>query len=163
MESVEVRLADLSNPADQKSIVRLVDAYARDPMGKVSPLDEEVAERLIPGLSAHPTTRIFLAERNGEQLGIAVCFIGFSTFAAQPLINIHDLFVLPEYRGQRVGRRLLETVEGFVKANEFWGMTLEVDQHNQRARKTYQAAGFLLENRVDGGGKVFFMKKPASS
>ena len=44
-------------------------------------------------------------------VGAAVCFIGFSTFAAKPLINIHDFVVLPAARGKGVGRRLLEAVE----------------------------------------------------
>jgi len=44
-----------------------------------------------------------------------VCFRGFSTFAAAPLINVHDLAVVPGFRGQGIGRRLLEAVEMYAE------------------------------------------------
>ena len=43
-------------------------------------------------------------------------FVGFSTFAASPLINIHDLHVEPEWRRQGVARLLLEAVEARARA-----------------------------------------------
>ena len=35
-----------------------------------------------------------------KPVGLATTFEGFSTFAAKPLINIHDIAVLPDYRGR---------------------------------------------------------------
>ena len=70
----------------------MVDAYSRDAMGDGKPLDQDVRAQLIPGLRRHPTTLIFLAFDGDQPVGAAVCFIGFSTFAAKPLINIHDLW-----------------------------------------------------------------------
>src|SRR4051812_49605519 len=80
-------------------------------MGDGKPLSDEARNQLLPGLRQHPTTLILLAYNLDHPVGIAVCFGGFSTFAAKPLINIHDLAVLPEYRGRGIGRRLLEAVE----------------------------------------------------
>lgn len=37
----------------------------------------------------------FLAYRGTGPIGPAPCFRGFPTFAARPLVNIHDLFVAP--------------------------------------------------------------------
>src|SRR6266480_611035 len=108
--------ADLSLPAHQEAVLAMVDAYSRDAMGDGKPLDEDVRAQLIPGLRRHPTTLIFLAFNRDQPLGAAVCFIGFSTFAAKPLINIHDFLVLPTSRGKGIGRRLLEAVE--TKAKE---------------------------------------------
>lgn len=94
----------------------MIDVYARDPMGETKPLDPDVRARLIPGLQNHPTTVVFLAFHGDQAVGAAVCFIGFSTFAAKPLINIHDFVVLSALRGKGVGRSLLEAIEG--KARE---------------------------------------------
>ena len=99
MPGVEVVEADLARVEDQHAVVELLDAYSRDPMGNGQPLAAETKRELIPGLREHPTTLVFLAYIDGRPVGLAVCFRGFSTFAARPLINIHDLTVVPEQRG----------------------------------------------------------------
>lgn len=101
-----VREANLNDPLHQQAILHLLNAYSMDPMGDGKPLSAETRERLIPGLREHPTTIVFLAYEKKAAVGIAVCFRGFSTFAAKPLINIHDLAVLPEHRGRGIGRQL---------------------------------------------------------
>ena len=78
-----------------------------DSMGNGHPLPSDVFDRLVPALRQHPTSMVFLAYLEERAVGIATCFLGFSTFAARALINIHDLAVLPECRGQGVGPALL--------------------------------------------------------
>jgi hypothetical protein len=102
--SIRIAEADLNLPEDRAAVLAMVDAYSLDAMGSAKPLDPEVRARLIPGLRRHPTTLIFLAFDGKQPVGVAVCFIGFSTFAPKPLINIHDCMVLPSFRGKSVGR-----------------------------------------------------------
>jgi GNAT superfamily N-acetyltransferase len=109
--SVRVVEANLGEAEDQRIVLDLIDAYACDSFGSGQPLAADVRRRLIPALQAHPTTLIFVAYQEREPVGIAVCFLGFSTFAARPLINIHDLAVLPEHRGAGIGQALLAAVE----------------------------------------------------
>jgi GNAT superfamily N-acetyltransferase len=111
-------------------------------LGDAKPLSEEARQNLLPGLQSHPTTLVFLAFLDKEPIGIAVCFLGFSTFAARPLINIHDLSVIHEYRGRGVGKRLLAAVEKKAAALNCCKLTLEVLEKNSRARAVYKAAGF---------------------
>jgi ribosomal protein S18 acetylase RimI-like enzyme len=85
---------------------------------------------------------VFLALDDATPIGIAVCFVGFSTFAARPLINIHDLAVVPECRGQGVGRLLLERVEAKGRELGCCKLTLEVREDNHRAQRLYQKFGF---------------------
>jgi GNAT superfamily N-acetyltransferase len=134
--------ADLANPTHQRDVVTMTAAYALDAMGNGAPLTEDVLARLIPALREHPTTIIFLAYVDDQVAGIATCFLGFSTFAARPLINIHDLAVLPERRGQGIGRALLAAVERKARALGCAKLTLEVLPANTAARGIYQAAGF---------------------
>lgn len=160
MELVEIIEADLDNTDHQKAVLDLVNAYALDPMGNGKPLPEEVKKNLIPGLRQHPTTLIFLAFSNGRAVGIGVCFIGFSTFAARPLINVHDLAVLPGRRGSGVGRQLLTAVEEKARTMGCCKVTLEVLENNHRALKVYQAAGFARATYTEeAGGALFFAKK----
>ena len=160
MQPVEIVEADLNRTDHQHAVVELIDAYAVDPMGNGKPLSAEVRRALIPGLQQHPTTVIFLAYQGGKAIGIAVCFLGFSTFAARPLINIHDLAVLPEYRGQGIGRRLLEEVERKARDLGCCKLTLEVQENNHRARRAYEAVGFAQAVYEEAAGGSLFLSKP---
>jgi ribosomal protein S18 acetylase RimI-like enzyme len=142
MMPFEIIEANLNDPEHQRAIVHLVNQYACDVMGGGKPLSAGVQQALIPALQNHPTTLVFLAYDGVQAVGVAVCFLGFSTFAAQPLINIHDLAVLPEYRGRGIGRRLLQEVEGKARELGCCKLTLEVRVDNLRAKRIYENVGF---------------------
>jgi ribosomal protein S18 acetylase RimI-like enzyme len=150
--SIRIIQADLNLPEHQRAVGELTSMYAADEMGNGAPLSTEILSRLIPGLRNHPTTIIFLAYDGEKPVGIANCFLGFSTFAAKPLINIHDLAVVPERRGQHVGRALLEAVEQHARQFGCAKVTLEVQENNKRAQQVYKSAGFV-------GGSYFYAKK----
>ena len=151
-EEVVVREADLGSADDAEAIVTLIDMYAREPMGGGARLERGVRDALVPGLRAHPTTLVFLALASGQPVGVAVCFRGFSTFAARPLVNIHDLAVRPGYRGGGIGRRLLESVESRARGLGCCKLTLEVRGDNRIAQGLYRSFGF--EGTANGGGRA---------
>jgi ribosomal protein S18 acetylase RimI-like enzyme len=158
--TIDVVQADLGRPDHQSAVVDLVDAYARDPMGQGAPLAEDIRRALIPGLRQHPTTLIFLAYQGAEPIGIAVCFLGFSTFAARPLINIHDITVKPALRGRGIGRQLLAAVERKARELGCCKLTLEVQENNHRAKRTYHAAGFERMQYLEAAGGALYFAKP---
>jgi ribosomal protein S18 acetylase RimI-like enzyme len=163
LQDVTVVQADLGNPQHQEAVVCLVNAYARDPIGMGRDLPDDVRAALIPGLRRHPTTLILLAISGGQPVGIAVCFTGFSTFAARPLINIHDLAVLPGQRNRGVGRRLLEGVEAKARSLGCCKVTLEVRRDNANAKHLYQSFGFTGIEQGSGAsgdcGGMWFLEK----
>jgi GNAT superfamily N-acetyltransferase len=144
--------ADLSDDVHARAVVALTAAYAEDPMGNAAPLPAEVLARLVPALRAHPTTLVFLAYVGDEPVGIATCFVGFSTFTARSLVNVHDLAVLPAHRGRGIGAALLRAVEDKARALGCARLTLEVLDGNARAQRVYANAGFV------GGAR--FLTKP---
>jgi GNAT superfamily N-acetyltransferase len=152
--------ADLARPGHQDAVVAMTDAYSRDPFGDGKPLDPGARERLIAGLRRHPTTLVFLAFDGDRPVGEAVCFTGFSTFAAKPLVNIHDLVVIPEYRGRGVGRGLLTAVERRARELGCCKLTLEVLDRNERALGAYTSFGFARYALQEGAGEAIFMTKP---
>jgi len=165
MSAIQITPADLTRPDHQQAVIDLIDAYSRDPMGDEKPLPDDVKRRLIPGLREHPTTIIFLAydgvESDGDKpIGIALCFRGFSSFHAKPLINIHDLAVLPGYRGQGVGRQLLAAVADHGRKLGCCKLTLETQEHNVRAQTLYKSVGFARDVHVAAAGGSIFMTKP---
>ena len=160
MLEAEILEADLARAEHQQAIVALLDAYSRDPMGNGAPLAAEVRRDVIAGLRELPTALVFLAYVADKPVGVAICFRGFSTFAARPLINIHDLAVLPELRGQGLGRRLLEAVAEKGRALGCCKLTLEVLENNGKARRVYEAAGFRQATYQPEAGGALFLTRP---
>ena len=156
--TVETRLADLDSPPDAAAIISVLDSYASDPRGGSQPLSAAVKERLIPGLKAHPTTRVLLAFESGEPIGLCVGFFGFSTFQARPLLNIHDLAVVPGRRGGGVGRALLTAAETLARQAGCCKLTLEVHDNNTPARTLYERYGFRDLVFGDSGPTRFMSK-----
>lgn len=144
MTQAQTRVAEanLSDPADGRDVLRLLEDYARDRMGIGRDLDAEVRARVIEGLREHPTSLVFLARRGERAVGVAVCFVGYSTFAARRLINLHDLSVEADYRGLGVGRALLAAVERRAVALDCCKVTLEVLSGNNNAQRLYRGVGF---------------------
>ena len=139
---VEVAEADLRRPEQAHALVEILDSYARDRMGGARPLPQAVRERVAAELAARETALVLFAFADGVPVGAAVCFLGFSTFAARPLLNIHDLAVLPEFRGRGAGRALLEAAESRARELGCCKLTLEVREDNERARSLYRSSGF---------------------
>lgn len=151
---IKIIKADLSNPKHARDIVYLSDLYARDPMGAGEPLPEKVKAELIERLREMPTTLIFLAYDSGQNpVGAANCFIGFSTFYAKKLINIHDLTVIPRARGEGIGRALIKRVTQEAETMNCCKVTLEVREDNP-ARRLYERSGFSY-----GDPTMLFMTK----
>ena len=148
------------NPHDGAALLQVLDAYARDPMGGGEPLPEEVRDALLPSLAGFPGAFAFLARVEGAPVGITICFMGFSTFAARPLVNIHDLAVLPAFRGRGIGRALLARVETEARMRGACKITLEVLSGNHSAKRLYESLGcsdYTLD--PEAGNALFWQKR----
>jgi ribosomal protein S18 acetylase RimI-like enzyme len=139
---MNILLADLANPAHQAAIVELLDMYCRNEFGDGQPLSDDAKANLIPGLVQHGGARVFLAYSAQEPAGLAICFLGFSSFKARPLLNVHDLAVAPKFRGRGIGLALLDAVAEHARAAGCCKVTLEVRADNAKALELYRRAGF---------------------
>lgn len=157
---IEIRLADLNQPEQAAALVALMDEYARDPMGGGEGLAESVKAGLPSALKDHPGAFQVLAWKDGQAVGLINCFEGFSTFKCQPLINIHDVIVSGNCRGQGVALLMLDKVEAIARERGCCKMTLEVLQGNLSAQKSYRKAGFAgYELDPEMGHALFWEKK----
>jgi GNAT superfamily N-acetyltransferase len=156
---VEIVDADFDDAAHCAGIVDVLNSYAADPVGGGEPLAADVRERLVPALRDHPTALVLLAIARGRSVGVAVCFLGFSTFQARPLLNIHDLAVLPDWRGKGVGRGLLAAAEDRARRRGCCRLTLEVQDDNGRALTLYGSFGFS-DLVMGDSGPTRFLTKP---
>lgn len=156
---VEIVEADLALPQHAGALLRLLDTYARDPMGGGSGLSPYAKQNLVAELSKRNAAHVILAFVDREPAGLIVCLEGFSTFACRPLLNIHDVVVAPDHRGHGLCRRMLEKVEALALRLGCCKLTLEVLEGNAAAQAAYRAFGFgnyQLDPRL---GKALFWEK----
>lgn len=157
--TLAIALADYRDRRDATDVVTLLDTYARDPMGGGAPLADDVKARLPGDLAANPQAFSLLARIDDQAVGLANCFMGYSTFAARPLVNIHDLAVLPGHRGAGIGKALLAAVEAEALKRGASKITLEVLSGNP-ARHLYAACGYGdYQLDPEAGHGLFWQKR----
>ena len=87
------------------------------------------------------------------------CLWGYSTFAAMPLVNIHDLGVQKKFRGMGISTALLHAVENYAQTRHACKVTLEVLGNNDIAKASYNKFGFKVYELREGAGKAEFWQK----
>lgn len=92
-------------------------------------------------------------------VGLVNCFEGFSTFACQPLVNVHDVVVAPGWRGQRIAQRMLALVETIARERGACKLTLEVLSGNTSAMALYLREGFAPYALDPAMGQAQFLQK----
>lgn len=160
MALTSCRQADLNDKVDGENVLFLLNSYATDIMGGNEPLSEFVQSNLISELAKRSIAKVFLAFVGSEPAGLAICFEGFSTFACQPLLNIHDFAVHPTFRRRGVGTELLFFIEQQARQMGYCKITLEVLEGNMQAKALYRQLGFEgYELDPDSGHALFWQKK----
>ena len=142
---IHICRVDYADPVHASALVSLLDAYAHDPMGGGAGLSDCAKTHVVAGLASRPQAFSVLAfAQNEDQMpvGLVNCIEGFSTFAAKPLVNIHDVIVLPDWRGQGVAGAMLEAVAQIARERGACKLTLEVLSGNQNALRAYAKLGF---------------------
>jgi GNAT superfamily N-acetyltransferase len=98
-----------AKPEDASQIFGLIKALAE--YEKLSHLvsgnPAELREHLF---GATRYAEVLLAECNGQAVGFGLFFHNYSTFLTKPGIYLEDIFVMPDYRQQGIGKALLKKV-----------------------------------------------------
>src|ERR1700734_3875211 len=139
-----------ATPADIPLILDLIRAlatYERAP----DAVDATPADLLRDGFGEHPRFECLIAEsENGEPAGFALYFYNYSTWRGRSGIHLEDLFVLPRFRGQGIGKALLARVAARAAERGCLRLQWDVLAWNQPAIDFYQSLGaqFLDEWRI---------------
>jgi len=125
---------------DAETILSLVDGLAA--YEKLPPPDATAKQRLIHDMfGERPRVEAFLGEYGGKAVGYAFVFETYSSFLARPTLYLEDLFVLPEFRGKKVGYALFKAMVAEAHARGCGRMEWEVLDWNQPAIDFYQRWG----------------------
>ena len=91
-----------------------------------------------------PAAEVVLARVEGSVVGFALFFHNFSTFLGRPGLYLEDLFVMPEWRGCGIGRKLMEHLAGIAVGRGCGRMEWTVLDWNQPAIGFYDRIGARL-------------------
>lgn len=114
-------------------------------------LDEVTFDRLTGG--AEPMGG-FIAERDGQALGIVHWVIHRSTWNAKNICYLQDLFTTEAARGSGVGRKLIEAVNQMARAKNCFRVYWQTHETNAQAQTLYdkvaEKSGFIVYRQALG-------------
>ena len=129
-----------AQPSDVPAIFELIKALAE--YEKLSHAVTGSADALHEHLFGQRTyAEAILAEWEEIPAGFALFFCNYSTFLTKPGIYLEDLFVLPEYRRQGIGKAILTYLAQLAVERDAGRLEWSVLDWNQSAIEFYQSMG----------------------
>ena len=129
-----------TRPGDEGTVLRLVKAlatYEREP-DAVQATEASIRETLFaPGAQVFA----FLAELDGNPVGLALWFLTYSTWTGRPSLYLEDLFVDDAARGQGIARALFRRLAQEAKARNCARIDWAVLDWNVDAMAVYEKLG----------------------
>ena len=84
---------------------------------------------------------IFIAEANGKIQGFTQLYPTFSSVSLERFFILNDLFVIPEARGQGIGKAILNHCQKWAEKHQLKGLALETASDNP-AQALYEREGW---------------------
>lgn len=89
---------------------------------------------------------LFVAKNEiGEALGFATIYFTFSSVRARRECLMNDLYVVPETRGQGIGRALIAHCAAYAKFQGFASIHWRTAPTNHTAQRLYNSTGAVQE------------------
>ncbi len=118
--------------ADVERLLEALDAYQS---GLYPPESNHLLD--VEALAA-PGIRFFVARRNGQAVGCGALRIDASGYG-----ELKRMFVSPEARGLKLGRRILDRIEEEARRERLACLRLETGIHQPEALGLYRSAGYV--------------------
>ena len=120
-------------------LIKELAVYEREPDAVI------IDEQLLQDVLFHQRLAYgWVAEEEGEIIGLAICYIRFSTWKG-PCAYLEDLIVREAHRGKGIGKRLLDQVVLHAKEQGWPSVQWQVLDWNQSAIDFYERYGASVE------------------
>lgn len=92
---------------------------------------------------------IYVDEENKILTGFTQLYPQFSSTRMQRSWLLNDLYVLPEFRGRGISKKLIEAAKLLAKETGAAGLLLETEKANEIGNQLYPSAGFQLYDETN--------------
>ena len=134
---VTIRTATPNDVPEILAFIRGLAKYERAP----DAVTATEADLLRDGFGPNPYYFCMIAELDGRPTGFAFYFFDYSTWLGRPGLYLEDIFVHPEFRGQGIGKALLERLAAIAVEKGCCRLKWEVLDWNTPAIDFYRAMG----------------------
>lgn len=91
--------------------------------------------------------KLWVIESHGQLIGYVALTLGFSFEYGGLTAFLDELYLVPAYRKQGLGKRMVAWVLENAREMGIHSVHLEVERHNEAARQLYAEFGFTDQNR----------------
>jgi GNAT superfamily N-acetyltransferase len=134
-QAITIRPATIDDAATILSFIRQLAEYERL-LDRVVATEDRLRESLF---GETPAAEVLLAFVEARPVGFALFFHNFSTFLGSRGLYLEDLFVVPDARGQGVGRRLLQALARLAVERRCGRLEWAVLDWNEPALRFYKS------------------------
>ena len=125
---------------DVPTILRMIQALAEyEKLTHAVVATEDRLRRTLFG--PNPAAEVLMAYAGDQPAGFALFFHNYSTFLGQRGVYLEDLFVMPEWRGQGLGRQLLSRLAAIALDRDCGRLEWSVLDWNAPAIGFYRKLG----------------------
>jgi ribosomal protein S18 acetylase RimI-like enzyme len=137
-------IARRATPDDAPALLRMCRDFHNE---DGSPLDEAGEATIAHVAKGEPMAPAYMLEANGTLAGFFILTLGYSVENGGMDGFIDDIYLLPELRGQGLGRQAVALAIEAAKEVGIRALLLEVEAHNERAYSLYRKMGFADTQR----------------
>ena len=104
------------------------------------------------GFGDRPAFEALIAEADGIFAGMCLYFPSFSTWRGEPGIYVQDIFVEAQFRGRKIGERLLQAaaLRGVATGAAYLRLSVEADNHGAQGFYTHLGIEWSRSERIHG-------------
>ena len=136
VNEVEIALARAEDAGD---LAVMMEAFAVEDGEAPGVFDREKVLR--DGFGPDPAFEALIARAGGTAVGYALYFPAYNTEVGARALFMNDLWVAPDYRSARVGRRLMAALAAHARDGGYVAIWWGVRNKNTRGLRFYAALG----------------------
>jgi ribosomal protein S18 acetylase RimI-like enzyme len=135
-----------ARPDDLRELVGLLRAYYQFDGIRFDPKSATAA---LKNLLRRPSLgRVWIARDSGKAVGYAILTFNYDVEFDGIQGIVTDLFVKTNYRGRRIGQRIIAAIEEYCRVRKIGAIELQVEEHNRAAQAFYRKVGFVRLSRI---------------
>ena len=127
--------------SDKNAVIDMMRGFYASPAVLTNGSEEIFNNDIENCINDSPYLEGYVFEDNGEILGYSMLAKSFSTEFGKPCIWIEDIFILEQYRHNKIGTKFFDFIFNLYPNHIF---RLEAEEENHNAINLYKKCGFSV-------------------